>query len=329
MDQKTIDAIKTIIKRLDNNAIQSIAKDVDFKPYLDAVTKSSERSRSTLYFIFVVSVVVFTTGRAHVMPAWQYSRLTRLQIAQSCLKKHDYKSDACKSNIDHAIQHIYNSDLMPDNVNFPDFIHQNSASSIKHTLDSEIFEKLVNEQVTNLLKKKVESLSVQIPIVGIQIDINDLGFISGGIFVLLFFILNTNLSRELVNLKEAHSIAPDYRSRKLLLMTQVLSGVSGSKVAPPRMASYLLIITPLLSLGYIVVWDLNTINIADILAGSQGMFVVIIESIFLLILIPMIVTCFIKWDQINHQLSITQKSIYDEVSKINANENQQSQSSIT
>src|SRR5207302_11246436 len=81
LDPLNPDSSKAVAK-----AVEDIEVSLDFKPYLEAVQKGSDRTRSTVYVLLTMVAIAFTSYRSTSNPDWLDLRLTKLQLASACVK---------------------------------------------------------------------------------------------------------------------------------------------------------------------------------------------------------------------------------------------------
>jgi len=88
--------------------------------------------------------------------------------------------------------------------------------------------------IQQLLRKRMDIDTPQIPLLGLQIDVNDAGLIGGIFLSAILFILFASLRRETANLRIAIKRARGRQDLDLLAMAQVLSFVSAEKSSEHR-----------------------------------------------------------------------------------------------
>src|ERR1044072_8369346 len=62
-------------------SVQSIAVDVDFGPYIEAVSAAAQRTRSAIYILIAALLLIITVTRTADYPDWMEARLGQLQLA--------------------------------------------------------------------------------------------------------------------------------------------------------------------------------------------------------------------------------------------------------
>lgn len=240
--------------------LSQIAADVDFAPYLRAVTEASQRTRSILYVLVVTLIAVFAAWRNTAMPDWLDVRLQQLQTAYGCLRDGTRIDATCDDAIKYARVFVYAPSPMKDDdtpfkrtntireegpeADQPSVdVSQEKASldaskekpsadvpKKKPSVDPSEEAREFRYAIDMLMRQRTENLSVRFPLLGLAMDMNDLGIISGVALCVLLYIFSLTLTREEDNLKRALGRAEESRRKdnfELLLMAQVFS-------APPK-----------------------------------------------------------------------------------------------
>jgi hypothetical protein len=237
--------------------VHSIALDVDFKPYLDAVTTASRRTRSIIYVLIAGLLFIITAFRSTSNPDWTDSRLAQLQLASECINHSDFSSPQCKQSIDYA----------------EGFISQGGIDKNSGEFKSEL-----GDQIKEFIKQRTDGLTLHLPFFGITIDANDLGMVGGLILAAIFYVLYASLGREIDNIERAkakaarikggNSLDGNYEDNlELILMSQVFSSPSKRK-AWFGQGIYVLFLAVTLFHFFIIYTDLETYDIAVKLEGT-------------------------------------------------------------
>lgn len=203
-----------------------------FKPYLEAVETASQRTRSILYALMIAMIAIFAAYRNTATPDWIDARLQQLQMAYACLQNGTITSEGCESAREYAGGFMYQStngrtvsDSVKEYSKADSFLRDRDISADRSEAGREL-----RYQIDMLIKQRTENLSIKIPILGVVMDMNDLGWISGITLLVLLYIFYLGLSREADNLNRACRRAQqpvDKDHLELLLMVQVFS-------APPK-----------------------------------------------------------------------------------------------
>jgi uncharacterized membrane protein (DUF485 family) len=257
--------------------LSAIARDVDFKPFLDAVVESSRRSRFILYLIIIDIIASFGLIQNY-QPSWMSTRVLLYQHIYECWEA-NYAPPTCtavrKLMEDSSIARKNGKRpsipfALPDRIGGTDF-DSNKSESIRQ----------FREHLNALIRKRADALVVQLPILGITFDINDLGLVSGSALLILLSLFRSVQIAEADNLRRADRRAPDDHSRELILMAQVLSRPK----ANPRLSWVLNRITflvPILVYGRIVCFDFRTQALGTALSsGTYTRILVMIEVVLL------------------------------------------------
>jgi hypothetical protein len=209
-------------------AVGSIAVDVDFKPYLEAVTAGSQRARSNVYLLAVALVAMFSAYRTTTRPDWLDARLHALQTAYRALKQHEQRDTKGR-----VVGYLASVQTPKEEQEAIDYAQRLVFDPKKGTPASDpgslVWQEHVREYekwIDELSKQSVANLSIHLPVLGITLDMNDLGVISGLILVCLLWNFHSGLTRLTDNLKRARSKANRLGNKdnlELLIMTSVLS----------------------------------------------------------------------------------------------------------
>jgi hypothetical protein len=238
--------------------IQKIATGEDFKPYLDAVSAASQRTRFTIYVLIAALLMMITTFRNTNYPDWINSRLTQLQLASACLQDNSSGADCVK-----AVG--YAKDFM---------LGKSAGDETRNLYFDRRFKTELDVQIRELIRQRTEALTIHLPFFGLAIDINDLG-LAGGLFLApILFVLYASLSSEIDNMKRARRKAEKIKDvsmredcLELLLMAQLLSSPSKGKAGVSKGIYILLFLVAALHC-YVCLDDLTTTGIAATLEGG-------------------------------------------------------------
>lgn len=231
---------------------------VDFKPYLEASTRASQSTRSTVYVLVVAVVIVFTAYRHTITPAWLDARLFQLQTASACLTEKQENTDPCLQAIQYS----------------RDFLYVGRGNELLYRTE---FKKELDEQINVLIRLRTEAMSLRLPFFGVVMDANDLGLVGGIFLASILYILHAWLYRDVDNLTRAKekikSLPAEKRDdhREHLLMTQVLTSRRGFTVGV-----FLLLLSVVVMHAFVLYSDLDTFGTARTL---QGLKVALLETI--------------------------------------------------
>jgi hypothetical protein len=238
-----------------------ITEEVDFKPYLEAAIVASQRVRSIIYILIIALIAIFAAYRNTAQPDWLDSRLQQLQMAYSCMQEKQNTPD-CTKAVEYAKGFMYQS------LNGSPA----SSSSAKYDIQKIILNnnpsptdlseegRELRYQIDMLMKQRTENLSVRFPVLGLVMDMNDLGWVSGITLLVLMYIFLLALAREEDNLIRAKGKAEQSGNKdnlELLLMAHVFSAPSKAKTGTNK-AFYLFFVIPFLLQFLIIYTDIFT-----------------------------------------------------------------------
>jgi hypothetical protein len=250
--------------------VKQLAEEADFNPYLQAVITSSQRTRSILYVWIIALIAIFAAYRNTAEPDWIDGRLQQLQMAYSCMQNGEKDRPECGEAIKYARNFMYQSTngASPSSSSQKYDVEKNflNLSSTPTDQNEELRE--IRYQIDMLMRQRTENLAIRIPLLGLAMDMNDLGWISGNTLFVLTYIFLLTLRREEDNLNRARIRAEQSKNKdnlELLLMVQVFSSPSKSKTGTNK-AFYLFFAVPFLIQLLILRTDIG--DTASILAGS-------------------------------------------------------------
>ena len=223
----------------------------DFKLYLDAVNAASQRTRSTVYVLVAIVVLMLTAYRNTSKPDWIDSRLAYLQLASACIDKGEPYDSDCSYAIDYSKKFLF-------------------TGRTNQLLSGKEFRSELTEQINTFIKQRTDALSLRLPFFGVVIDMNDLGMVTGIFLAFVLYVLYAGLDREIDNLDRSMNKAcqgtPAQKEERLelLLMTQVLASRRGVTVGVH------LLLIGIMAVHGLVVWeDWSTSEAAVALQGQS------------------------------------------------------------
>lgn len=154
---------------------------LDFKLYLDAATQSVTRTRNSIYLLLTVLVVLLSVYIHSTFLDWPGARVEKMQKAYDCLSTPGIlQTPECEEALRYAAElHL------PQDINNPITIER------------------YKEQLNAVLRRRTDLRTIQMPIFGVVLDVNDLGLVSSILLVILLIVLRANLYRELDDLTSA------------------------------------------------------------------------------------------------------------------------------
>jgi hypothetical protein len=175
----------------------------DFKPYLDAVIKSGDRTRNFIYVMVLINFCVLAATLNGVAPNWDDTRLATLDIALNCLISKSTDS-ACANALEYANIRGFDN-LAPDNPT-----------------DKEA-ERQLRVRIDRYQQRTVEENSFNIPLFNVPLDVDDLWILSGLLNCYVMFFVVACLDREHGDLVLAATRAKENTDIELLIASQLLT----------------------------------------------------------------------------------------------------------
>jgi hypothetical protein len=268
-------------------AVTGIEEELDFKPYLDAVNAGSSRTRSTVYVLVAMTVIILTGYRNTASPDWIDKRLEQFQIASACARQNNppdcntvdpSMSAQCIDAVGYSRKFLFTDSKHP-------------------ALGNDEFCRELDDQINALIKVRTEALSIELPFFGMVIDVNDLGLISGIFLAFILTVLYVGVDREINNLgrameraKRAKTLKRHHESLELLLMTQVLAEKRG-----PTYGIHILLLAVVIIYGFVSWTDLDTSHVAVLLQGRfMGLMETAFDAFFFLLVLFLSIMVWIK-----------------------------------
>jgi hypothetical protein len=274
MSQENTSAQKPSTPHPDTPQAESNTPDVDFKPYLEAATISSDRTRATIYVLVIAVVIIFTAYRQTIYPGWIDARLLKLQTAAACLKAKIENTPQCVPAVKYSKDFLY--------------VERGTELLFKHRFESDL-----KEQISILLKLRTEALSLRLPFFGVAMDVNDLGVIGGIFLASILYILNAWLYREVDNvnraMKKVATLTGNEKKEHLehLLMTQVLASRKGI-----TLGVFFLLAGVLVVHGFVLRSDITTRSTAGALQGEGwALFETVLDGFFYIVVVILSLLC--------------------------------------
>jgi hypothetical protein len=236
-------------------------KHLDFKLYLDAATQAVTRTRNSLYLLLTVVVVFLTVYINTTVLDWAGARFEKMQMAYDCvLEPQQAQTPECQEAMTYA-----------------DLLHLRGEKGKLSTQEK------FKEQLVALLRRRGELRTIQLPIFGSVLDVNDLGLASAILFVIFLIVLRSNFYRELDSLISAEKRAQLYQSEENgpALYEECYEMLRGIPVlsSPKRdnrgfRWSAMVIISLALVVHALIVWnDWQTKEIAFLLIGDRKSYI--------------------------------------------------------
>lgn len=183
----------------------------EFEPYLDAVTRSGERTRLVMYVVLLVLFFVGCGVRDFDWPSWDEQRLHVMLDNYGCVTGTAPPASACARLLaDYADQGL-------------DFTTPKGGDPAAGNVQRDLALKVYERRVIELMKKDLRGYALEIPLFGVYLDGNDLWLVSGVLMSLLLLILTAHIEREFVNYEKAARACPNDACRDLLVMAQIFA----------------------------------------------------------------------------------------------------------
>lgn len=184
----------------------------EFQPYLDAVIKSGERTRTVLYIFVLILVGVFFAGwntRPGNITTWRFERMLDVLVCQF----DNYDAKICGDAAEYAERRHFPISRYRTAVK-----DSGSAWNAKQEVVKEL-----EKRTEDLMRRELDVHVITLPILGITIDSNDTWIISNFVLLFLLVVLRASINRELDNLRRAARYARDAIKRELLIMAQLFA----------------------------------------------------------------------------------------------------------
>jgi hypothetical protein len=194
------------------------------KDYLEAATSAGQRSRAIISVVLILMVFTFTALRNNYEPAWNYTLIQVYEDLHDCLTQNNLGDPKCVALKDRVEKIQGRPARAEDVVPFADDIEielrgQYEERDFLSRNDSKIRELEIRYKA--LIAKDAENEVISIPVLGSQINFNDLWLVSGVLMFCLLYALRASLEQEYRNARFIVERKPLYAN--LLSMNQVLS----------------------------------------------------------------------------------------------------------
>jgi hypothetical protein len=240
----------------------------DGSSYVEAVIAAGQRSRAIISVVLVLMVLTFTSLRNNYEPAWNYTRIQVYEDLYDCLSSNDFNHANCAA-LKMRIEVIKGRQPVASDVKeFAD----NAEIELRGEFGSGDFRSVnqtkmeeVKKRYEALISKDAEGAAIAIPVLGSQIDFNDLWLVSGVIMFFLLYMLYASIEQEYRNVR---FIAEHKRSYlQLVVMNQVLSVLRAQNNPIAASAQKLVWLSPALLYIYLFWSDLHTYQVSVAFVG--------------------------------------------------------------
>ena len=252
-------------------------KHLDFKLYLDAATQSVTRTRNNIYLLLTLFVAIFAVYINTTVLDWSGARVQKMRAAYECISDPESVSDPSKL-------------MKPKCLGAMSYANELGLPQDPSPQAAELYK----EYRDALIRRRTDLRTIQLPLFGAVLDLNDLGILSAVLFVILLVILRTNLYHEFDSLKNAQRKAEEFRQEGASALyaesNEILSSVQ--VLASPRKDnrgfrwSAMVVMSLPIVLHALILWhDIDTRKIAVLLVGgSKSRPLLLIEAIGLVLL---------------------------------------------
>lgn len=292
--------------------------ELDFlKQYTDAAKESTNRTRHILLVMIVASILLFAAVWNSRISGWGYSRLVIARAAQDILK-HDQDQRDWKNEKYRPV------DLLETLEN------KNDRDRYERAKKFLSMSRVTSEQAEPALfwaqQVRAEQVGrIQVPVLGISIDVNDVGMLGGFSLTVLLIWANYSLWHHNNNLRLALDFATEvgekdlkdgrnrllYHTYQNLAMSQVLTipprpktkriGGPGFLKTTLRSVSKLLYVLPLFVQAAIVWHDWGTKEIGNMINPEATRTVLITGRVFLALILVLTLMTLFMWATINRR----------------------------
>jgi hypothetical protein len=259
-----VETMKKVRERESPDHSENLSETIDLNPYIDATISSGNRARAVLALIVIASVMTFSAF-------WNSRSGSWLNLRRQSVEDAIYWWDAEHKDRETAYQD--STDTAP-------------ISSIERGDDQERLYRgqayverrhIISRRELEETRKKMDDLRTEqalvfrIPFFGTAFDINDLGVLSGGCFVVLLMWFRFSLLRELSNVsltfgtaKEMNQLRTCYQRlamHQVLHTPEILTDLSRRKTRLQGLSDSLpkqLFLLPTVALGLVFLLDLLT-----------------------------------------------------------------------
>jgi hypothetical protein len=269
----------------------------DFKPYLEIVSKSGDRTRLFVYVLILINFCILAAVLNSIAPAWDGKRATALNSALLCITV-EYKLDGCNAAIDYAELRDF------------DFHPKGTASDVN--LQKDELKRQLKVTLDAYHKKDIDENAFNIPVFNVPLDVNDIWVLSGLFNCYLMYLLLVCFEREYYNLKlaEAHLLSRD--DMELLLATQMLGRSPQKKPAYvlDKIFKISIILAPIL-LHSRVVWRYYSVFpiLEDLVGKTYAILIMALCLLTLILLLYLGCRAFIKAIEIDRVVSNIEKQL--------------------
>jgi hypothetical protein len=241
----------------------------DGKYYVDAVILAGQRSRAIISIVLILLVFTLTAIRNNYDPAWKYTLIQLYEDLHDCLLQNNFDDPKCKPLKDRIEQLKRRPARVEDVLSFAtdaEFFLQGAYGDRDFARLNETKIKEIETRYNALIAKEATSEAISIPLLGSEIDYNDIWLVSGVFMFWLLLALYASSEQEYRNLRFIFEQKPQYAD--LVIMHQVLHLLSGIK-SVGRIVLALVWMMPTYLYLYLFYTDLDTYSLSVISVGRS------------------------------------------------------------
>jgi len=256
-----------------------MAQHLDFKLYLDSANQSVTRTRNSIYLLLTIFVALLAVYVNTTVLDWSGQRMLRMRKAYECVSHPELWDNQCVE----AVRYAGDLGLPPEKT----------SNGVE--INKEYRQDLYREYRNAMIRRRTDLRTIQLPLFGAVLDLNDLGLLSAFLFLILLIILRTNLYHEFEALESARQRAEIFRKDKqdslyeeasqLLESTQVLASPKRHNRGF-RWSAMVVMSLPIVLHALIIKHDLSTVRVANDLVGPTS--TIVLSSLEVLALLAML-----------------------------------------
>jgi hypothetical protein len=256
----------------------------DGRSYVDAVVAAGQRSRTIISIIIVLMVLTFTSLRINYEPAWTYLQIQLYEDLYDCLKQNNLADDRCtpvRIRISDMEGRVAQADDITEFAGNVDIKLRGQFGTDQFTTLNATKINELDARIKALVEKDTTGAVISIPVLGSQIDFNDLWIVSGGVMLCLLYMLYASIEQERRNVEFIASEKKQYLT--LMFMNLVLPSPQMQENAASTFIKRLAWLSPSLLYIYFFWADLYYYYFSFVLLGRQRSVIeYCVETIFVL-----------------------------------------------
>ena len=262
-------------------------EEIKFTDYARACSDAGTRTRSSIYLLVAVLVVIYSVYFNTQVFRFSRQRMTTFETAFNCVRNSQssdhlqemLNAGPCKESLEWA-----------QRMDLPTAYDEANTPPHKRWTREDVIS--IYQDTLNMFHRKRNDLrTVQVPFFGSVIDLEDLGLLSGISFLILLLVVGANMRRELDWLRLARSRATSVEAMEYLRNIQVLSSPKRDNVLFKWVPILVFALAPLVHL-WLCQRGVQTPNNINLLLGHDyARLLFSIEGIFLIL-----ISVFVLWN---------------------------------